>query len=307
MAARASFIALRIAGRKADNSWLPSADPRAGPGTVRHRAITLRRCKTIPLYARLVRYGFRKHATYVWAAVAGAFTNSVFGILRAYILIALWQARPGLAGYDVTQAVTFCFITQALIGPMQLFGTGLAIPERIRSGDIALDLVRPASLLLWSLSEDLGRACYLFLVRGIPPMLLGAALFGVTHPAGPGQWLAFLVSFLAGMVASFGWRYLVSLSVCWLIDERGVGAFSLVLTILFSGMLLPLSLFPGLLGELARALPWAAMVQAPTDLYLGKAPVLETLAFQGCWAAALLAAGALGTRAIRHKVVIQGG
>ncbi|WP_308250657.1 ABC transporter permease [Nonomuraea rhizosphaerae] len=269
--------------------------------------LTLRRCTTIPLYARLVRYGFRKHATYVVAALAGAFTNSVFGILRAYILIALWQARPGLAGYDVTQAVTYCFITQAFIGPMQLFGVGLSIPERIRSGDIALDLVRPASLQLWSLAEDLGRAAYLFLVRGLPPMLLGAAVFGIYLPAAPGQWAAFLTGFLAAVLVSFAWRYLVALSVCWLLDERGVQSFSLVLTTLCSGMLLPLELFPGWFGEAVRVLPWAAMVQAPTDLYLGEAPVLDTLAFQAFWAVVLLAAGALATRAIRHKVVIQGG
>jgi ABC-2 type transport system permease protein len=285
----------------------PIADPRTGPDTTGHRVVTLRRCRTIPLYARLVRYGFRRHATYVWAAIAGAFTNSVFGILRAYILIALWQARPGLAGYDVADAVTFCFVTQALIGPMQLFGGGLTLPERIRTGDIALDLVRPASLQLWTLAEDLGRAGYLFFVRGIPPMLLGGALFGVVTPAGAGWWLAFLASFTVGVLVSFAWRYLVALSVCWLLDDRGVNAFSLVLTTLFSGMLLPLGLFPGRLGELARALPWAAMVQAPTDVYLGKAPIAQTLAFQCFWAVALLALGALATRAIRHKVVIQGG
>jgi ABC-2 type transport system permease protein len=285
----------------------PIADPRTGPDTTGHRVVTLRRCKTIPLYARLVRYGFRRHATYVWAAIAGAFTNSVFGILRAYILIALWQARPGLAGYDVADAVTFCFVTQALIGPMQLFGGGLTLPERIRTGDIALDLVRPASLQLWTLAEDLGRAGYLFFVRGIPPLLVGAALFGVVTPAGAVQWLAFLVSFTVGVLVSFAWRYLVALSVCWLLDDRGVNAFSLVLTTLFSGMLLPLGLFPGRLGDLARALPWSAMVQAPTDVYLGKAPIAQTLAFQCFWAVALLALGALATRAIRHKVVIQGG
>lgn len=261
----------------------------------------------IPLYARLVRYGFRKHAVYVWSALAGAFTNSVFGILRAYILIALWQARPGLAGYDVTDAVTYCFVTQALIGPMMLFGGGLTIPERIRTGDIALDLVRPASLQLWSLAEDLGRAAYLFLVRGIPPLLLGAALFGVTVPTSPGQWAAFLTGFLLGVLISFGWRYLVALSVCWLTDDRGVAVVSLLLTAFFSGLMLPLHLFPGALGEVARALPWAGMVQAPTDLYLGKAAAGQTLAFQAFWAAALFALGLLGTRAIRHKVVIQGG
>ncbi|MFC4008844.1 ABC transporter permease [Nonomuraea purpurea] len=289
------------------NPCFPSANPCPGPGTLRNRALTLRRCKTIPLYARLVRYGFRKHATYVWAALAGAFTNSVFGILRAYILIALWQARPGLAGYDLADAVTYCFITQAFIGPMQLFGGGLGIPERIRSGDIALDLVRPASLQLWSLAEDLGRALYLFIVRGLPPMFVGAAVFGILVPTDLGQWLAFLTGFMIATVASFGWRYLVALSVCWLVDDRGVAVLSLVLTTFMSGMMVPLHIFPGWFADLARSLPWAAMVQLPTDLYLGKGPVLETLALQAFWAAVLLGLGALGTRAIRHKVVIQGG
>lgn len=204
-------------------------------------------------------------------------------------------------------AVTFCFVTQAFIGPMQLFGGGLTIPERIRSGDIALDLVRPASLQLWSLAEDLGRAGYLFLVRGIPPTILGALLFGIVFPPGAAGWTAFLLSFLAGVLVSFGWRYLVALSVCWLIDDRGVATVSLVLTLFFSGMMVPLGLFPGWLGDLARSLPWAAMVQVPMDVYLGKAALLPSLAFQVFWAAALFALGALGTRLIRHKVVIQGG
>ncbi|MEV4160770.1 ABC transporter permease [Nonomuraea dietziae] len=243
----------------------------------------------------------------MWAAVAGAFTNSVFGILRAYVLIALWQARPGLAGYDVIDAVTFCFITQAFIGPMQLFGGGLTIPERIRSGDIALDLVRPASLQACSLAEDLGRAAYLLLVRGIPPTMLGALMFGIVFPTGAGQWAAFLASFLLAVLVSFAWRYLVALSVCWLTDDRGIATVSLVLTTFFSGMMVPLSIFPGWLGDLASALPWAAMVQVPADVYLGKADVADALAFQALWAAVLLGLGALATQAIRHKVVIQGG
>ncbi|MEV4067951.1 ABC transporter permease [Nonomuraea dietziae] len=239
--------------------------------------------------------------------MAGAFTNSVFGILRAYVLIALWQARPGLAGYDVIDAVTFCFITQAFIGPMQLFGGGLTIPERIRSGDIALDLVRPASLQACSLAEDLGRAAYLLLVRGIPPTMLGALMFGIVFPTGAGQWAAFLASFLLAVLVSFAWRYLVALSVCWLTDDRGIATVSLVLTTFFSGMMVPLSIFPGWLGDLASALPWAAMVQVPADVYLGKADLADALAFQALWAAVLLGLGALATQAIRHKVVIQGG
>ncbi|MFG1877714.1 ABC transporter permease [Sphaerisporangium sp. NPDC049003] len=252
-------------------------------------------------------YGFRRHATYRAAALAGAFTNTIFGILRAYVLIALWQARPGLAGYDVTDAITFCFLTQAFIGPMEVFGGGLQLAQRVRTGDIALDLVRPASLQMWTLADDLGRAAFLFFVRSIPPAAVGALLFGIHVPANPVTWVAFLVSIVLGVTVSFGLRYLVALSSCWVVDDRGLQSLSLVMTTFFSGMVLPLVLFPGRLGTVAQALPWAAMVQVPADVYLGKRDVLGALAFQAMWAAVVLAAGALVTRSARHKVVIQGG
>ncbi|WP_405152068.1 ABC-2 family transporter protein [Sphaerisporangium sp. NBC_01403] len=219
----------------------------------------------------------------------------------------MWEARPGLAGYDVTDAVTFCFLTQAFIGPMEVFGGGLQLAQRVRTGDIALDLVRPASLQLWTLADDLGRAAFLFFVRSIPPAVVGALVFGIHVPASPVTWAAFLVSMVLGVTVSFGLRYLVALSSCWVVDDRGLQSLSLVMTTFFSGMVLPLILFPGWLGTLAQALPWAAMVQVPADVYLGKRDILGALAFQAMWAAVVLGAGALATRSARHKVVIQGG
>ncbi|MFF4412233.1 ABC transporter permease [Streptosporangium sp. NPDC001559] len=259
------------------------------------------------LYLHIARYGFRRHFAYRSAALAGAFTNTVFGILRAYVLIALWTARPGLGGYDLADAVTFCFLSQAFIGPMQVFGGGLQLAERVRNGDVAVDLVRPASLQLWSLADDVGRAAHLFLLRSLPPTIVGAALFELVLPPGPAAWLSFAAGFALGVVVSFAWRYLIALSACWLVDDRGMQSLSLVLTFFFSGMVLPLNLFPGWLGDLARALPWSAMVQVPADLYLGKRDILDALGFQAAWAVALLALGALATSAARRKVVIQGG
>lgn len=203
--------------------------------------------------------------------------------------------------------MTFCFLSQAFIGPMQVFGGGLDLAGRVRSGDVAVDLVRPASLQLWSLADDVGRAAYLFLLRSLPPTVVGAALFGLVVPVDPMTWLSFAAGFALGVVVSFGWRYLIALSACWIIDDKGVQSLSLVLTFFFSGMVLPLNLFPGWLGTLAQALPWSAMVQVPADLYLGKRDILGALGFQAAWAVALLALGALVTLAARRKVVIQGG
>ncbi len=63
----------------------------------------------------------------------------------------------------------------------------------------------------------------------------------------------------------------------------------MVLTLFFSGSILPLVVFPGWLGEFARATPWAATLQVPIDVWLGRHPggAGSALLFQLLWIAVL--------------------
>ncbi|MFC5753470.1 ABC transporter permease [Actinomadura rugatobispora] len=253
-------------------------------------------------------YAFRRHTAYPLGAVAEAVTNTVFGFIRAYILIALWNERPSLGGYEVADAVTFCFLTQALIGPVQLFG-GLELTERIRSGDVAIDLHRPVDLQGWWLADDLARAVAALLLRGGPPLAAGAVVFELRFP-GPWGLAAFSLALLLAVLVGFGLRYLVALAMFWLHDDRGLQSVSLILAMFFSGLILPLVAFPGWLGGFAQATPWAALIQVPADVFLGKhtgTGLVEALAFQAAWAVALLAAGRALTLAVRRRLVIHGG
>ncbi len=253
-------------------------------------------------------YGFRRHSAYPLSALAEATANVAFGFIRAFVLIALWNARPSLGGYDATDAVTFCFLTQALIGPVQIFG-GLELTRRIRDGDVAVDLHRPVDLQGWWLADDLARAAATLLLRGGPPLVAGALAFPLRLP-GPGALAAFGVALLLAVLVSFGLRYLVALAVFWVHDDRGLSSAALVMGMFFSGMIVPLVAFPGWLGEAARALPWAALIQVPADVFLGKrtgADLLAALGFQAAWAVALLGAGRAVTAAVRRRLVIHGG
>ncbi|HEX6194845.1 MAG TPA: hypothetical protein VFZ37_02980, partial [Jiangellaceae bacterium] len=70
----------------------------------------------------LLASGFRRWATYRMAAAAGAFTNTVFGLIRAYITVAAIGAAGGtLAGYSAAEGITYAFLAQALIGPVNIF------------------------------------------------------------------------------------------------------------------------------------------------------------------------------------------
>ncbi|MBT3073405.1 MULTISPECIES: ABC-2 family transporter protein [Streptomyces] len=264
------------------------------------------------LYAVVAAGGFRRFATYRTATAAGVFTNTVFGFVLAYTYIALWDERPQLGGYDMSQALTYVWIGQALLAACAMMGGGFEdeLMERIRTGDIAVDLYRPADLQLWWLAGDVGRAAFQLLGRGVVPMLVGALAFDLALPGSPWIWPAFLLSVLLGIVVSFAVRFLVALSAFRLLDGAGAAQMSWLLGLFFSGMLLPLPLFPGLLGEVARILPWSSLLQIPADVFLGKYSgweLLEAYAFQGAWAVALLLAGRLLQSVATRRVVVQGG
>ncbi|MGW7415772.1 ABC transporter permease [Streptomyces sp. NPDC054863] len=264
------------------------------------------------LYGLVAAGGFRRYATYRVATVAGIFTNTVFGFILAYTYKALWDQRPGLGGYELPQALAYVWLGQALLAAASLMGGGFEdeLMERIRTGAIATDLYRPADLQLWWLASDLGRGAFQILARGALPMVAGALAFEVALPPAGWMWPAFLVSVLFALVVSFALRYLVALSAFWLMDGAGVAQLSWLAGTFFSGMLLPLTLFPGLLGEVARALPWSALLQVPADVYLGKRTgwdLLGAYGFQVGWAVVLLACGRLLQGAATRRVVLQGG
>ncbi|MGD3111116.1 ABC transporter permease [Streptomyces sp. YGL11-2] len=261
------------------------------------------------LYGAVVAGSFRRYATYRVATAAGVVTNTAFGFVIAYTYLALWSQRPHLGGYDRTQALTFVWAGQALFALIAYGGLD-ELQDRIRSGDVAVDLYRPADLQLWWLATELGRAGLQLIGRGVVPMAVGALAFPLALPGSALTWGWFLLSVALGVVVSFALRYLVALASFWLLDSSGLAMVSMLSCMFFSGLVLPLRVFPGALADLAQLLPWAALLQVPADVLMGArtgGALLRGLAFQAAWAAALLALGRLVQSAATRKVVVQGG
>ena len=270
------------------------------------------RVRTIDRLLRLdweiAKRGFRRYAAYPAATWAGVFTNTVFGFMQAYVLLAVYRHRTDVGGYDAGDTVTYVWLAQALIMTVNVFGwEELAL--RVRDGSIATDLARPLNPLRYWLAFDLGRAPYHLVFRGIPPFVVGAFVFDLHYPSPPAA-AAFVVSLTLAVVVSLGFRFLYNVPAFWLVDHRGVMRLAVTVSLFFSGMVLPLAFFPDWLSTLAHALPFASVVQVPIDVYLGKktgAALAGALALQAAWAVVLLAAAHVALARGTRKVVIQGG
>jgi ABC-2 type transport system permease protein len=264
------------------------------------------------LHVAIATRAFRRYSTYTAATLAGIFTNCVFGVIICFVYTAVWDQRPHAGGYDVTDAITYAWLGQAMIMTVMIWGGGSPadLAERIRSGDVAIDLYRPVGLLGWYVAADLGRAAYHLITRGLAPTVVGALLFDLSWPDSAAAWLGFAVSVPLAVLVSFGLRFLVACTAFWLLDATGPTQIAFVLASFFSGMTVPLVIFPGWLRDVALALPWATYLQIPADIWLGKRSglaLVEALGLQVLWAAVLLALCAAVLRLATRKVVVQGG
>jgi len=259
------------------------------------------------LAIELARRGFRRHATYRAATVAGIFTNTIFGLIRGSILLAALAAADGpIGGYDRSRVLAYVWLGQALIGPIAIF-RWTEIAERIRTGELASDLSRPADFQGWWLFDDLGRGLYQIVARGAIQFAIGALLVDLLMPDAPWRWAALAFSVLLAVVISFGLRFLANLWVFWTLDARGPLMLYTLLGVSLSGFVVPLDFFPSWLAAVQRALPFAGMVQGPIDVYLGTRSALSVLAMQVLWAVALLVAGRALLVVATRRLVVQGG
>jgi len=256
----------------------------------------------------IAKRGWRRYAAYPWATAAGVFTNTVFGFLQAYILLALFEHRSDVGGYDAADTVTYVWLAQALIMTVYIFGwQELAL--RIRDGSIATDLSRPLDPQRYWLAFDLGRAPYHFVFRGLLPFLVGGLVFELHYPT-PLDLAAFIASVTLAVVVSLGFRFLYNSSAFWLLDIRGVMTVAITVNLFLSGMVMPISFFPDWLRTVAHALPFAAILQTPVDVWLGKHDgwgLAGVLALQVFWAFLLIGLGRLTLRAGTRRLAVQGG
>ncbi|MEP7330837.1 MAG: ABC-2 family transporter protein [Terracoccus sp.] len=258
----------------------------------------------------LVRAGFRRHSTYRLALLAGMVTNSVFGVIRASVLLAaLASAGADIEGYDPATAVAFVWWGQALLGTVNLWGFQ-EVNDRVRTGDIAVDFLRPVDPQLAYLAGDLGRAGINLVARGLPTLAIGALFFNLAWPPGSLSWASGSVSLLLAVVVAFSGSFVINLLAFWLVEVRGIRMLYLIVGGLLSGLYLPVPWFPDWLRTIAQWSPFPSMLQNPVDILAGRVAggdITGTLAVQLFWAVALLGLGQLALSAGRRRLEVQGG
>ena len=250
------------------------------------------------LYVEVARRTYARISTYRSATVAGVFTNTVFGFLLAYVLLAVYEQRDTVGGFDALDALTFTFVAQGLLMPLGLFG-GTEIADRIttrRRHRRPAAPVRPPGLVG---GGRLRQGRLLPALPRHPSVRRRARSCSTCRCPRSGARLAFLRERRPRRSAvAFGWRYLLQLSGFWLLDVRGPNQLGWLAAQFLSGAFIPIVLLP---RTGSRPVPPAPVrVDAPgAGRDLARPPrrartCVVVCALQLAWAVALVAGRACG-------------
>lgn len=262
------------------------------------------------VYWRLVVAGFRRQSAYKLAALGGLVANLTFGLLKVSILFATVRAAGGrLHGYDTASMSTYVWLSQGLLGSVNLNGrTDLML--RIKSGQVAVDFLRPIDLQAATIATEAGASLFALLPRGLPSVLLGAVTVGIQLPTSPVFYLLGTASLLLGIVISAATVYLVAVAGFWLVETRGLQILYMLVSGFLGGLYLPIALFPDLLRIAAAATPFPSIMMYPIDVISGQGGAgnaVRLVLAQLAWLAGVAALGQFLTRSGRRRLEVQGG
>ena len=242
-------------------------------------------------------------------AEPGSLAVSVtFYAIVAVVLGALWRAAAAanggeIVGYSGASLVWYVVASEAAFVPVpvRLIET---IGHDIASGSVAVEMLRPRSVLGVRIVTEVGRA----LPRLGACILVGAVIGSVMVGAPPDAASVMLAipALLLGIICNVAAQHAFAGAAFWLRDAGSMWFLYHKLVFILGAMLLPLQVLPGWLRSIAYALPFVAMTYAPARLASGHfEPALLLLQF-GWIVVALLAARAVFTAGQRRLQVVGG-
>ncbi|TMV46174.1 ABC transporter permease [Paenibacillus mesophilus] len=237
--------------------------------------------------------------------------RSLFLLVILFIFFQLWSVtyegvgEQQIAGYTFKQMIWYLAVAESVILASPKLNA--KVEAEVKNGDIAYQLIRPASYLLMHYGSYMGEAAIRVAVNLILGTALATAWFGWSTP-GLNVPLCLLV-----MIGSFTVNFLLTmlLSLCafWVEETRGLDFVYNKLLFTIGGMLLPLEMFPGSLQTVGEWLPFQAVAYfaAKTAVHPDGAEVIRMVAIQWGWAALLAAAAALVYGKGVRKLNVNGG
>lgn len=262
--------------------------------------------------------GYLYYATMRWRTVVAYKSDAIFRIIRGivefitlvYVWKALYNGADAVAGTTILQMVTYVVISR-LVSNVTYTNISYELDQRLKSGEIATDLIRPMNIRMLFAARSMGDALAAFLLEGLPVTIFSIVyLRGILPPSSIVHFLLFIISVALAVIVNIMIQLLMGVLAFWYMNSGKINMLMGALNALLSGSVVPLWFMPKWMSYLAYALPLQAVSFTPVQIYLGKlqiADCLQAVLLQIAWIFILLGIQSLLWKKALKRIVVFGG
>jgi len=202
-------------------------------------------------------------------------------LLFMTIFTSIWSAllgdqerSDGLGKIEMVQYAVFATLIKSTISKSRDL-----IGERVRTGEISIDLLRPVSLLFITLADSVGSWIFQVFSRAIPLIAAAWYFFDVKFPAGLNA--PFFLSYFLSFLIFQGILFIMGVSSFFLTENFPIWLFNSASISLLSGAILPLKFLPEIVQKFAIYTPYPYLFYVPTMKLINNSfPFAHALLFQ---------------------------
>ena len=231
-----------------------------------------------------------------------------FYVVVVAVLAGLWRAAAAangghVAGYSAI-GLTWYIVTSEAVTVALNVSLIRDIGDDIASGRVAVELLRPASVLGVRVVSEVGRALPRLAVLAVSGAVLACVTAGA--PPRPTALALAVPSIVLAISCNIAAQHAFASAAFWLRDAGSAWFLYQKLVFILGGMLIPLEALPSWLHGVTSVLPFRAMAYAPARLASGHVEPFLLLE-QVAWLAVLLAAAAAAFGAGERRLQVVGG
>ncbi|MCR8642484.1 ABC-2 family transporter protein [Paenibacillus sp. N1-5-1-14] len=230
-------------------------------------------------------------------------------LIFGFMYVAIWAGIGSSSELGAKAAVgmtAYIAFNQAVLWITGFLPAGLGIEQSVRTGQIALDVMRPTHLFTQKLSQAWGQVAYQFVYKFLPIYILYYFMFSLSLPNQVSTYLWTTLALVMAAYISICIQYMIGLISMWTTESRWLYWVNYALSMLISGFFIPIEWLPAWLRTISLASPYPSMLYYPTNLYLGRiAP--SVLFISLLWCIGFTFFCLLMTRFLQRKLEVQGG
>jgi ABC-2 type transport system permease protein len=268
-------------------------------------------------YLTIVSVRYRMLLQYRAAALAGFGTQLFWGAIKLMILEAFYASAATPPPMPLASVIAYVWLGQAFLGLLP-WNVDPEIATLIRTGGVAYELSRPLHLYTFWFFRTVAYRTAGTTLRVIPMVLfamlllplLGLADWALKPPPTWEAGLLFLASMGLAVLLACAVTMLMHVALVWTLSGEGINRIMLSIVTIFTGMVVPLPLFPDWMQPFLHWQPLRGIVDVPYRIYSGDilpAEAMGEMLHQALWVVLLIWLGRwLLTRCLR-RLVVQGG